>query len=427
MSEKLYLSLDSKKLAEKISNAQESVCYAAPGILPKVAKALVEVSKKIGTESITVCLDLNEGVFRMGYGDMKAVERLRKSKIKLNSSSGLRAGIIIIDNFGYMFTPTALLLEADEISDAPNAVRLLESQVTEVRIRISEKEREIVAQKAETEKERERIRQQDVEVESKEVQDSEIRDIKENLKKNPPAEFDLTRQVRVYSTYFQYVEISFQGVHIQRRRIPIPQGLISANAEEELSNKLRTTFDLIEKDKEFPLNGLVKRLNNTKENFTCFLDKKSRVILKEKKNEFENEINEIRIELEKCKSELESKLITKLNKSKKQILNHCVPILKANPPDEMKFYLPNPHNNEDIDEDIKLWVAGKIFGMFPTANELCQKMKLEVVYKDITFETLNDKDFINKIKKGFPDHDWDKLYDDSLAVKEKEDSKSREY
>ena len=76
-------------------------------------------------------------------------------------------------------------------------------------------------------RERERIRQQDVEVESKEIQDSEIQEIKENLEKNPPAEFDLTRQVRVYSTYLQYVEISFQGVRIQRRRIPIPQVLIA--------------------------------------------------------------------------------------------------------------------------------------------------------------------------------------------------------
>ena len=72
MSEKLYLSLDSKKLAEKISKARESVCYVAPGILAEVAKALAVVSQRIGTESITVCLDLNEGVFRMGYGDLEA-------------------------------------------------------------------------------------------------------------------------------------------------------------------------------------------------------------------------------------------------------------------------------------------------------------------------------------------------------------------
>ena len=421
MSEKLYLSLDSKKLAEKISNAQKSVCYAAPGILPKVAKALVEVSERIKPESITVCLDLNEEVFRMGYGDIEAVETLQNSKIKLNSSSGLRAGIIIIDNFGYMFTPTALLLEADELSDAPNAMRLLESQVTEVRIRISEKEREIVAQMAETEKERERIRQQDVEVESKETQESEIRDIKENLKKNPPTKFNLQRQVRVFSAKLQYVEISFSGVRIQRRRIPIPQGLFTENATDELNDKLRTTFDLIKNNEEFSTNHLVKKLNNTKKNFTCFLDKTSRVILKEKKLEFDNEISEIEKELTEYKKDLVQKLDNEFEKSKQQILEHCVPILQKNPPKKLTYSMPNQYGKEEI----RQWVEREVFKMFPKADELCQKMKLEVVYKDITFETLNDKDFISKIKKRFPYHDWDKLYDDYLAAKEKEDSKSR--
>ena len=423
MSEKLYLSLDSKKLAEKISKAEESVCYAAPGILLEVAEALVEVSQKIGPDSITVCLDLNEEVFRMGYGTMEAVKKLQDSQIKLNSSSGLRAGIIIIDNSGYMFTPTALLLEADEISDAPNAMRLLETQVTEVRIRISEKERYIVAQKAETKEERERILQQDVEVESKEVKDSEICEIDENLKKNPPTKFDLQRQVHVYSTYLQYVEISFPGVRIQRRRIPIPQVLITVNAEKELFGKLRTTFDLIEKDMEFPLNHLIKKSNRTKKKFTFLLGKKGRVILKEKKFEFENEIEEIRSELEACKEKLESELDTKLKRSKNQILDHCVPILKANPPHEMTSCLPYQYE----DKDIKHWVESEILETFPTATELCQEMKLEVVYKDITFETLKDEDFIRKIKNKFSSHKWDKLYDDYLAVKQKEGYKSREF
>ena len=420
MSEKLYLSLDSKKLAEKISKAQESICYAAPGILPKVAKALAEVSKRIGIKSITVCLDLNEGVFRLGYGDIKAVETLRNSKIKLNSSSGLRAGIIIIDNFGYMFTPTALLLEADEISDAPNAMRLLESQVTEVRIRISEKEREVVAQKAETKKERERIRHQVVEIESKEVQDSEIQEVKENLKKNPPAVFDLSRQVRVFSTYLQYVEISFTGVRIQRRRIPIPQGLFTENATEELNDKLRTTFDLIKKNDEFSMNHLVKKLNDTKKKFTCFLDKKSRVILKEKKLEFDNEISEIEKKLTDYKKDIVQKLDEELDESKKQILEHCVPILQKKPSMKLTYCMPNQYGEEEI----KKWFEREVFKVFPKADELCEKMKLDVVYKDITFETLNDEVFISKIKKGFPYHNWDKLYDDYLAAKKKEDSKS---
>ena len=171
------------------------------------------------------------------------------------------------------------------------------------------------------------------------------------------------------------------------------------------------------------MNDLVKKSNRAKKKFTRSLGNKGRVILKEKKLDFEKEICEIRNELEKYKKELKNELITKLDNSKQQILNHCVPMLKENPPDEMTSCLPSSYE----DEDIKLWVKREIFGMFPRADELCQKMKLEVVYKDITFETLNDKDFISRIKKEFPYHNWDeKLYDESLAAGEKEDSNLRE-
>lgn len=141
MYENLYLSLDSKKIAEEISRANESVIYAAPGIFTEVADALVEVSQRIEIDSITVCLFLNEEVCRLGYGDIEALNTLRKSQIKLNPSLGLRAGIIIIDDFGYMFIPTASRLEAVQQSGAMNARRLLESQITEVRLRISKKVR----------------------------------------------------------------------------------------------------------------------------------------------------------------------------------------------------------------------------------------------------------------------------------------------
>ena len=175
--------------------------------------------------------------------------------------------------------------------------------------------------------------------------------------------------------------------------------------------------------REFPLNDLVKKSNRTKKKFTRLLGNKGRVILKEKKREFEKEIEKIRNELEKYKKELGEELNAKLKKSKQQILDHFVPMLKANPPYEMTSCLPISYKEKDI----KLWVKREIFGTLPKADELCQKMKLEVVYKDITFETLNDKDFISKIKKEFPYHDWDeKLYAESLAAEEKEASKSRE-
>ena len=128
-SKSLFLSLDSEYLADMIAGARRSVCYAAPGILPEPANALAALANRIGPELITVCLDFNERVLRMGFGTLDAVKTIRNSGIKVRSAAGLRTGLVIIDDTGFIFTPTALYLEAEQRANAaPNAMRLMKQQ-----------------------------------------------------------------------------------------------------------------------------------------------------------------------------------------------------------------------------------------------------------------------------------------------------------
>ena len=76
MVEPLFLSLDSSRLAYEMFAAERAVCYAAPGILEEPADALAAVARRIGPELITVCLDFDERVFRMGFGELQAVKTL---------------------------------------------------------------------------------------------------------------------------------------------------------------------------------------------------------------------------------------------------------------------------------------------------------------------------------------------------------------
>jgi hypothetical protein len=50
---------------------------------------------------------------RMGFGDISAVKTARDAGITVQSIPGLRTGLVIVDNEGYIFTPTALYLESD--------------------------------------------------------------------------------------------------------------------------------------------------------------------------------------------------------------------------------------------------------------------------------------------------------------------------
>jgi hypothetical protein len=48
-------------------------------------------------------------------------------------------------------------------------------------------------------------------------------EVSQKLKDAPPVPFDVARQVRVFESYLQYVELRLPGVAIQRRRIAIPR------------------------------------------------------------------------------------------------------------------------------------------------------------------------------------------------------------
>lgn len=93
---------------------------------------MATLAQRIGPELITVCLDFDEHVMRMGFGDLAAVKTLRDAKIAVRSTPGLRIGLVIVDDQGSIFTPTARYLEPDQRStEAHIALRLSREQVTE--------------------------------------------------------------------------------------------------------------------------------------------------------------------------------------------------------------------------------------------------------------------------------------------------------
>jgi len=91
----LFCHLSSSRIAELIRAAEGAVCYAGPGIQPEPAKAMAEVAGRIGPELLTVSLDFDERVMRMGYGDIAAVQVLRDAGVVINHAPGLRSACVL--------------------------------------------------------------------------------------------------------------------------------------------------------------------------------------------------------------------------------------------------------------------------------------------------------------------------------------------
>lgn len=132
MSTKIFHNLSATEIAEKISKAKNLVCYAAPGISLKSAQAIVDAGNRISRDKISVSLAFSEEMIRMGFGDkegMQAVDHLKENGIILQQIQGMRLGILVFDNEGYVFAPQALAIEEECSGEhAFNASRLSEEQ-----------------------------------------------------------------------------------------------------------------------------------------------------------------------------------------------------------------------------------------------------------------------------------------------------------
>jgi hypothetical protein len=243
-----FTGLSNQSIAEMISNACESVILAGPGIQSVVADALLDCARRVGKESIILCMDVSEHSMRLGYGDVESLKKLKQFGMVIQHIENLRFGLVVVDGNGFSFTPNALYLESETAHSAGiNALRLTSDQVQEALVRLSPAARAIyIASNSEI---KPKAFEEIPVVQQTHVDNELIAAISQSLEQAPPAAFDLSRQVRVYSAYLQYVEVSMTGVALQKQKVTIPKVLQAVgNDDNDLQERLNTSFSLLEKD-----------------------------------------------------------------------------------------------------------------------------------------------------------------------------------
>ena len=416
-SNELFCHISSRRLVDLIGNAERLVCYAAPGIREEPAIAMVDLARCIGPEALIVNLDVDERVFRMGYGDMEAVRRLRDAGIVIYHTAGLRSALVIVDQEGYIFTPTALYLEGESASGSPrNAMRLSPDQVREALARLSPAAKAIAIAQEGNPDTKEYIRALPVEVGSKPLDDSQFKQVDVGLEEAPPIKFNLARQVRVYEPYLQYVELELKGAAIQSQKVKIPGILQELGESKGLEGRLHTTLQLIKKDSDLSSKSLDDELRSIRDRYSPSLGKDhGRVILKRRKPELTKCLEDFRGKLEAHRQEVADKIQAHIDDSMKQVVDYYVPLVSARPPRDLSAQLPN---DKPTEEQVRRWLKSELAKVFPKSQNLVKRMELRALFKDVTFETLNHDNFINLVKKAFPLVDWERPHKEFMAAKE---------
>src|SRR5690606_29808629 len=85
----------------------------------------------LGDEQVVVVLDYDEQVFRLGYGHYESVKMLEEAGVVVRQQPGLRIGVLILDDQGWVFTLPPMAVEGQHELTF-NALTLMPEQVNEV-------------------------------------------------------------------------------------------------------------------------------------------------------------------------------------------------------------------------------------------------------------------------------------------------------
>jgi hypothetical protein len=400
-----FTMLTDELIVSKIRNAKRRVVYIAPGIWSSTAaQAIIEYRKLNINAALDIIVDPDPQVFRLGYGDLEAIKNLEAKSISLRKCKGIRIGLLITDDEAWFYTPTPQLIEQEKtvrsefvpnsivfgIEEANHILRSIAPQL------MFEEESEMNAAS----------RKQLVidvplsEITSEPLLIGDIENIEESLVECPPQQFDLARQVTVYSNYIQFVELSLEGTHLSRHTISIPQELMNLTRDKKDQDRLKASYQLIRSDGDISGKVINEKVRVLREKYLKSLGNNyGNVILKQHKNEFIKDIKELEKELDKFKNSSLKKLEEEFKSCKSNLLSILKPVIKANPPDELKF---GTNTSKPDAAAVIAYLKIKLDHVIPKADTFLNEMSIRYQFKDVTYETLHDESFIKKLHEAFP-------------------------
>jgi hypothetical protein len=395
-----FIALSARTIIETIEHGQYLVVYVAPGVHKEIADSLLSAVKR--NVHVEVILDVSAEVCRLGYGAIDGIRLLNANSVILRNSSGLRIGLLVVDSKAWIFTPTPLVLEEESIDDnSPNAIAISQKEAERILAAIS------VSASDESANVPDETRGE-AEIGQNLVRNIKIEEVKNDLDQNPAQKFDIVRKVRVFNSALEYVEMSLKNCQIQRYTVTLPSELLGLVEEDKMRERLHSTVRLIDGGSELSGKHLTEKKNVILKKFTRQLGKPfGSVILRSRKEEFLKEVEKLQDEVKKYQDNVRNKLQKELDETRDKLIDMLSPIVLERPTDSLRSQVPTDKPTLD---QVKRYLQGEIECLLPRLENLIDEMKLEVNFKGITYETLNNPDFVDAVKAEFKAIDWDKPF-----------------
>jgi hypothetical protein len=429
MSDRTFVALDAKRAGEVVKAAQERVVYCAPGIDESLAIEIVSAHNRLQHDAVTVILDVDPDQFRRGYGAFPGVLRLVEAKIVIRRQRGIRIGFLICDDEGWVFASVPESIELPSSSDAaPNAVRCHPEQIDKLIAAVCPSDDgrassaspdgnpDVPSGPTESKIPSTLGGDRKPEIGTEVVTKEDVVATKKDLDQRPVKPFDVSRREQVYQSHFEFVELSLENCRVTAKKAQLPRDLLFLVRDKDLNDRIAAQFKLVERSAAASGKAIEAKVNQLrKDNLESLGKKYGSVILVAKKEKFKREAQAVAAEVKAHGRSVVDDLRKDFEKSKQKLIAEMLPGLMAHPPrDLMKGIL----TDRPTEQDAAAYLDSRLSKIFPDPEKLVKDMELVLLFKAVTWQTLNDPDFHEALRKKFRAV-VDRLpYDDHTAVPE---------
>jgi hypothetical protein len=368
-----------------------------------VAKAIAAKWDELGKDAVQVVLDPDPEVCRLGFGDLEAMTMLHevasKKGAQILQQQGLRVGVIITDETTTIYSPTARLVEAGGLpGERFNAIRL---------------DAPVLA----TARDTHFSNLSSIDLHPSPIEDTDVKRTTENLEADPPVKFDLARKVRVFNAKFEFVEFELHGLFLSRKRVQIASDLVGLAGDPKAQKLLRSSFQLIEDDSEASGNKVINLKKYIVKEFLISLPGYGTVVLRSRKEQFQEAVKTLEHYVQRFQKQLKKKLQASIDANRDTLTEALLPGVVAKPPKRWARFIGNYPRPEEVERMLRAEMAST----FGKAEDVIEEMSVKTIFKGVTYELLNDLDFIRVASVEIPSLDLlHEEYDAAKAEQKRE-------
>jgi hypothetical protein len=410
--------ITNERLIEAIDRANTRVVVIAPGVWPPLATSIASAWQRLGPGRVTVILDFDPEMCRLGYGHIKGLEILQKAASAIGETlaeePGIRICVVIVDEETFVFSPTPRLIESPP-GIGPDLITAIQPKANGI---VLSKPPATLERDLGSGNEGESTRTLGVET----LKPEQLESVAKDLETNPPKSFDLARAVNVYNAKIQFVEFKVEGCRLSQHKARLPRELLQViKGNDALSQKIENSIQLLDSedalvtDPDLSQETIFLERDSIDQEYLRSIKKIGSVIERSRKNEFLKEVQLLKGEVAKFSKQVEGVLLGRFRDTAEQLAGELLQdILSDMPVKWQKRFSESPDPKR-----VKQKIVNDLLAAFGNPRTKVGKMKVDTVFKDVTYDMLKDPNFRERVNELFPELP---LMEEYTAAKERPNS-----